>query len=224
MGFMIFQVSHRSERLSRIPPGIGTGNETRDAPDERMVRSTPGVGSRVPGIRDGRRKTGDGASHGSGILHGRMGTHGVPAADRHQKCMGLLSGPAECLLKTLYHAVQAIFRVFKKIQLFCPLPSRLQQLPAIHLPTVSLQSRTFHFRWRHDLPAEPADTVNPRIRDNTSEHGRTVPKRPLIQEMDLLGSAQMRGKSGSCVGMTFSPHAVTFNHNIVASIIALRSV
>ncbi len=32
----------------------------------------------VPGVRDGRRKTGDGASHGLGIAHDRMGTHGVP--------------------------------------------------------------------------------------------------------------------------------------------------
>ncbi len=37
-----------------------------------------GVGSQVSGIRDGRRKTADGASHGRGIAHDRMGTHSVP--------------------------------------------------------------------------------------------------------------------------------------------------
>ena len=49
-----------------------------DAPDERMVRSTPGLRCQVSGVRDGRRKTGDVASHGRGIVHDRMGTHGVP--------------------------------------------------------------------------------------------------------------------------------------------------
>ena len=38
----------------------------------------PGVGGQVAGIRDGRRKTGDRASHGPGTSHGRIGTHGVP--------------------------------------------------------------------------------------------------------------------------------------------------
>ncbi len=35
-------------------------------------------GMQVSGVRDGRQKTGDGASHGRGIAHDRMGTHGVP--------------------------------------------------------------------------------------------------------------------------------------------------
>ncbi len=71
---------HRNHRCAGGHRSPVSGGGCQVPGDRSQV---PGVGSHVSGIPvagicDGRRKTGDGASHGLGIAHDRMGTHGVP--------------------------------------------------------------------------------------------------------------------------------------------------